>query len=257
MNSHGSVTIMSLLCLLFFTAGTVRADDYIDAVERGNEAMGQGDYKTALEQYHIAETDIPESPELAYNIAGALSAQGSYEEAVEYYNRAMETTDMMQEFSVRANLGNNFFYMEDYPKAIESYETALEIDPTDVEVKYNLELARKMLKENSESQEGGQEQQQQQKQEEQEQPPGGEQQQQGDEGEKSDGDKEPPPEGDPGDQPPEDDPEEGPPQQGGGQDEMSKEEAERILNALKDDEQEIQKQLRRKKQPGTYNGKDW
>ena len=37
---------------------------------------------------------------------------------------------------------------------------------------------------------------------------------------------------------------------------MSKEDAERILNALKD-EQDIQKNIKRVKAGGNYSGKDW
>jgi tetratricopeptide (TPR) repeat protein len=37
--------------------------------------------------------------------------------------------------------------MQDYQKAIESYQKALEINPDDIDAKFNLELARRMLKE--------------------------------------------------------------------------------------------------------------
>ncbi len=39
--------------------------------------------------------------------------------------------------------------------------------------------------------------------------------------------------------------------------EMSKEDAERILNALKDDEKELQKDVRRMEGPAVYEGNDW
>ena len=38
---------------------------------------------------------------------------------------------------------------------------------------------------------------------------------------------------------------------------MSEEDAERILNALRDDEKEIQKKLKRRQVAGDYVGKDW
>ncbi|MCX6828508.1 MAG: hypothetical protein NT002_04430, partial [candidate division Zixibacteria bacterium] len=39
--------------------------------------------------------------------------------------------------------------------------------------------------------------------------------------------------------------------------EMSKEDAERILNALKDDEKDLQKDVRRMEGPAVYEGNDW
>jgi len=38
---------------------------------------------------------------------------------------------------------------------------------------------------------------------------------------------------------------------------MSKEDAERILNALKDDEKDLQKKQQRYKARGNYRGDDW
>ena len=38
---------------------------------------------------------------------------------------------------------------------------------------------------------------------------------------------------------------------------MSQEDAERILNALRDDEQEIQEKIKRQRAVGDYTGKDW
>ena len=39
--------------------------------------------------------------------------------------------------------------------------------------------------------------------------------------------------------------------------EMSREDAERILNALRDDEQDLQKKIKRKAKGSDYIGKDW
>ena len=86
-------------------AGAARAD-YIKNVHDGNEAFAKKDYMKALEEYHAAETDLPVSPELDYNIGGALFGQGKYEEAVDKYTRALNTTDPTVAEQAHYNLGN-------------------------------------------------------------------------------------------------------------------------------------------------------
>ena len=242
--------ILRLVLLLFAChAGLVVtvAADYIDAVKKGNEALKAGDAKTALEHYHVAEADIPESAELDYNMAGAHYTQGAYESAIEKYTRSLNSPDINVEQMAHYNLGNTHYRMGDYAKAIESYQKALEIKPSDVDAKFNLELARRMLKEQSQRQSSDEQQQPKQqpqegekKQEEQEKPQDRQEPQQ--------------------DQPPqeqqaqEQQPQPQPVEPG---DKMSKEDAERILNALRDDEKDTQEKIKRSLPGQRYTGKDW
>jgi len=243
MNKMLQVIIMFVMLSL---PAVICAGDYIDAVKKGNEAYNSADYKAALEQYHIAEADIPESAELDYNMAGALYQQGSYEETVEKFTRALNTTDIDLEARAHYNLGNTYYRMGDYPNAIKSYENALNLNPEDTEAKFNLELARKMLKEQTKPEQQDQQQQQQQQQQEQ-------QQQQQDQQEEDEQEQQQQPQNE--EQQEEDQQEQQPQPQD--EKEMSKEDAERILNALKDDEQEVQEKIKRQKARGDYVGKDW
>jgi Ca-activated chloride channel family protein len=232
-----------LLIGAILSVSTVRAEDHVSLVKKGNEAFANADYKKALEYYHMAETDLPESAELDYDVAGALHKDGAYEQAVDEYTKSLHTSDINLEAAAHYNLGNTYFRMEDYENAIKSYENALKINPEDMDAKYNLELARKMLKEQIKPQQQQQQQQQQQKQEkqqqnQQEQNQQEQQQQQQEQQEEQQQQEKPQPQ----------------PQE---QKEMSKEDAERILNALRDDEQDIQKKIRREVKAGNYTGKDW
>ncbi|MEA3297713.1 MAG: hypothetical protein U9R56_07610, partial [candidate division Zixibacteria bacterium] len=90
---------LSALC-----AVPANAEDYIDLVRKGNEAFKSGDHKKAMECYHSAETELPESPELEYNMAGALYRDGAYEEATDKYTKAMNTTNIGLEGDAHYNL---------------------------------------------------------------------------------------------------------------------------------------------------------
>ncbi|RKX19969.1 MAG: hypothetical protein DRP35_06840, partial [Candidatus Zixiibacteriota bacterium] len=101
------------VALLFFSAN-ITAEDYRSLVKKGNESFKQNDYKKAMEYYRNAETEIPESPELNYNIGSTLHKEGKFEEAVEMLNNSLRTTDINLESSAHFNLGNTHFRMQDY-----------------------------------------------------------------------------------------------------------------------------------------------
>ncbi|MBD3332660.1 tetratricopeptide repeat protein [candidate division GN15 bacterium] len=241
---------------LMLPAVPVSAQDYIDLVRKGNKAFKQKEYDQALDFYRNAETEIPASAELDYNIGGALHHKQSYEEAIETYERALGTTDPNLEAQAHYNLGNTYFRMGDYQKAIESYQNSLDINPEDMDAKYNLEVARRMLKEHSkpqqQQQQNKQQQQQQQEQQEQQEQKQQEQQEQ-DQQDQQQQQQQQRPEG-------EQDEEQQQQQQPQPQEqkEMSQEDAERILNALRDDEREMQEKIKRRMRiRGDYTGKDW
>ena len=117
-----SVMMVRGVTLVLILAGSVASEGLFDKVKNGNEAMARGDYRKALEYYHDAETDLPESPELEYNMAGALHYDGGYEEAVDKYQRALNSTDINTEAQAHYNLGNTLFRIQDYEKAIQSYQ---------------------------------------------------------------------------------------------------------------------------------------
>ncbi|UCE23150.1 MAG: tetratricopeptide repeat protein [Candidatus Zixiibacteriota bacterium] len=235
--------LTALFALLLVSS--VAAEDYIDLVKKGNEAYHQQDYKKALEYYHGAETELPASPELEYNIAGALHHQGGYEETVDRYTSALNTTDVNLEAQAHYNLGNTHFRMGEFEKAIANYQNALEINPDDVDAKFNLELARKRLKEQIKPEQQQQDQQQQQEQEKEQQ----QQQDQQQQNEQQQGQQQQDQQQQQQEQQPEPEPAD--------DKEMSREDAERILNALRDDEQDLQKQIKRQRKAGDYIGKDW
>ena len=254
-----SILLITLVGL--FSATAINAEDYVSKVRKGNAALKTGDYKTALECYHDAETEIPESAELDYNIAGALHGQGNYEQAVEKYNRAMKTTDAGLESNANYNLGNTYFRMKDFEKAIKSYEDALKANPKDQDAKFNLELARKKLKEqikpqqqNKQDQKDKQDQKQQEQQDQKKQDQNKQdqkQQQQQDQQNQQDKQNQQ------NQQDKQDQKDKSRQQAQKNAKQMSKEDAERILNALRDDEKDIQKKIKRETVKGDYVGKDW
>ncbi len=256
--------LYALLAAVIISPVISRAD-YIDLVKKGNEAFNNQDYAKALEFYRQAEPELPLSPELAYNLGNGLYGQGEYEAALEQYTKALNSTDFKIAQKSHYNLGNTHFRMGDYQKAIGEFEQALKLDPTDLDAKYNLEVSRKMLKEQIKPQQGGEEDKKQQQQQQDQQQKQDQQNQQDQQQQQKQDEQQKDQQNSQDNQQSEGDQKDSTDQkqqqqkmkQGQQGQKMSKEDAERILNALKDDEQKIQQALKRARGEAVYTGKDW
>lgn len=254
-----------IIVLVFFLSGGAAAEDYVSLNEKGNDAFSEKKFEKALEYYHNAEIEKPETPKIQYNHANTLLETGRFEEAVEKYNDALKTDDVSLQSRIHYNTGNGYFGRQDYRKAIEAYQNTLDLNPNDLDAKHNLELARVRLKEQQQNQQEQQQQdqenedQQEQEQEQKEQ----DQQQQGEDEQEPKGGDEQEPQGE-DEQDPQGEGEDG---EGGEEeqqsqpqdvpeDEMSKEDAERILNSLADQEK-ANLQKKKIKISGSYKGSDW
>lgn len=239
--------ILFIMVLGLARAAGVSADDFSTYVGRGNAAYQEGEYSQALDWYHQAEVERPETPGLDFNIGTTLYQEGKYEEALEKLQKSLNTEDITHEALAQYNIGNGRFRTGDYQAAIQAYQKSLELNPDDLDAKYNLELARIRLKEQMQKQQQDPQQQQQQQQEQ--------QQQQQEQPEQENQEQQQPEQ--PQDEQQQDQQQPQPQPQEVEEDEMSKEDAERILNALKDDEKDVQKKINHNLPKGNYQGNDW
>ncbi len=283
--------IRSILSVLIVVGLSTNAfADFRKLNKQGNQAYSKNDIEQALKYYQEAEIEKPQEPILEYNIGTALFGQAKYEDAVRRYAKALHTDDPLLQGDAYYNMGSSFFRNDRYAEAITAYQKSLELNPDDVEAKYNLELARKKLKEqtqqknqqqqNQDQQQDKQDQQQNQDQQNQDQQ---NQQNQQDQQKQDEQDKQDQQQGQQGeqkqDQQQQQEEKQGQQedqqqqQQGGqgdqqqaqkdggqGEDQkMSKEDAQRILRAIGNDEKDLQKKVNRTKVKfGTYKSKnDW
>lgn len=222
-----------------------------DKVAEGNELFTEEKFDEANNKYRDALLDDPESAEIHFNIGATQYKKKKYEEAIGEFEKSLSTDDILLQSKNYYNMGNTLYRMGKLPEAILAYTQALKYNPDDVDAKYNLEYVRKKLKDEADKQQQQQNDQQQQQQQQQQ-----EQQQQGDEN-KDEQEKEQQQQQQEQQQEQEQQEEQQQQAQQQDQEKMSKEDAERILNALKNDEKDLQKQ-RQAKTSGNYRVlKDW
>jgi Ca-activated chloride channel family protein len=133
-------------------------------VREGNRAYGDGQFDAAAQLYDEAQTRAPESPEVAYNMGNALCRQGRFGEAAPHLRRAAESPDPMLRERSLYNLGNALYGGRDLQGAARAYRRALALEPGDRDAKINLEKVLRELQnqpQQPQSQQGGKQDQKQ------------------------------------------------------------------------------------------------
>lgn len=129
--------VILIACVIFSAACAVNVAERNAA---GNRQYRAEDYEAALRSYQAAMVDAPDRPEPYYNAASALAGLEQFSLAAAALEQAIRTGD--EELIARAhyNLGNVYFLMGDFDRAAEAYRQTLLLDPDDDDARYNLEL---------------------------------------------------------------------------------------------------------------------
>lgn len=143
------------------------------------------DFINAEAKYRRAIAKSAENAVAPYNLGNAYYEKESYSEAFGRFKEAGERAgEKPQKHSAYHNMGNVYMQRKEYEKAVEAYKESLRNDPTDEETRYNLALAKELLKKDPQQQQNDQNQedqeqedQQEQEQQNQDQDQGGEDQQ--------------------------------------------------------------------------------
>jgi len=141
-----------LIVLVFFIAfGYAQSDKTL--VRQGNKLYQNDDFANAEIDYRKALDKNPNSLSGTFNLADAIYEQEDYEKSAEMFAKIGQA-DLAKEQKGMAyyNLGNSLLKSQQYEQSIEAYKMALRNNPADEDARYNLEYARQMLKKEQEKQ---------------------------------------------------------------------------------------------------------
>ena len=246
---------LHILLLCFGMSVTAQTMTESDHIRRGNRLYADSLYEKAEVEYRKALELNPQSVDATYNLGNALFYQISQaqekgeeraKEAMQQYTTAATLeTDKAKLAHINHNLGTLLYMAQQYQQSVEAYKESLRNNPSDNETRYNLAKAMHMLKQQQQQQqqEQNQEQQNQEQQEQQKQEQQQQQQQQQDQEQQQNQEQQN---------------QEQQQQQQQSEEQISKENAEQILEALMQDEKEIQeKQKKMQQRQGKTLEKDW
>lgn len=223
-----------IMILLVFAWGESFSQKENTLLRQGNRQFEKGDYKEAEKDYRKALELNKESVKGQFNLGTAVYKNNNYEEATRIYgNMAEKKNDPEVQSKIYHNLGNSYLQSKEYEKSIQAYKQSLLSNPKSADTKYNLEYAKMMLKK--------QQQQQQQNKDNQDKKDDKKEQEQ-----KKDQNQ---------DQKQKDDQQKQPQDQK----KISKDDADRMLEALKNDEKKTMQKVKKQKAKVQVVGveKDW
>lgn len=123
----------------YYLAIDIDPDHYEANYNLGCALLEKQALKPALEHFIKAIVKKP-TPEAYYNIGVIYSYQDRHGDALSYLKTAVELNPNY--FAAYNNLGTVYLKIEDIPKAIESFESALQIQPQNEEIAYILSALR-------------------------------------------------------------------------------------------------------------------
>ena len=130
-----------------------------DEVLEGNSLFAEGRFDEAHEKYEQALEEDPSSAAIRFNLGDAEYKKSLYEEAIEGFSQAMQTEDPELQASASYNLGNALYRLGKLEDSIQAYQDALRINPEDRDSKHNLEFVRSKLEEQEQKKEEDQDRQ--------------------------------------------------------------------------------------------------
>jgi Ca-activated chloride channel family protein len=119
-------------------------------VEQGNAALQAGKAEEALSHYDKAVAKLPADPGVHLDRGAALYALSRFEEAGKEFLRATEGQDEALKANAFRSLGNALSKQDKYKEAVAAYRRALALRPDDKASKWNLEIALRKQKEEEE-----------------------------------------------------------------------------------------------------------
>ena len=238
-------TIMILFLLVIANSLYAQRSEINDGVDQYKEEK----YSDAEVNFKKGKEKAPEKFEAHFNLGDAYYKQGRYDESLKEFYSSLELSEN-HELKAKAyhNIGNSLLKSQKIKESIEAYKNALKINPNDQETKYNLSYALNQLEKQQNQQQNQNQNQDQNKDQNQDQNKD-KNQQQNDKNDQQQNEQNKP---DQNEQTQQDNTKA---QQK--QNQISKEEAERILQALKNNEQDIQKKIRKKTGVAVKREKDW
>ena len=236
MNKAFYISIFLIVCTILVNAQAEKV-----LLSNGNTEYQEGNFEAAAELYNQSIAESPGFEQAAFNLGDAMFRQEKYEEAVNQF-QSLSRNASTDELKSKAfhNLGNSLMQTQKLEESVEAYKQSLRLNSTDEDTRYNLSVAQKMLQKQAQQEEKQDENKDENKEDQEKKDD-----KEGEDKESEDGKEKDKKDQEKKDKKPDNKGEEKPqPQQAEPKNKISKEDANRILEALQNQEKNTQEKLK-------------
>ena len=156
-----------LLTLSLTSLSPAYADKAYKSNESGITMYESGKYDESADHFTEAAVERPDSPDIKFNLGTSLSRKNETDEALRQLGTAAEGfSDKAKKAAAYFNAGNARFLSGDLDGAISDYTRAVKLDQHSEDIRFNLERAVRKLKEQEKQQQQDKDSEQEQKKDE-------------------------------------------------------------------------------------------
>ena len=227
-----------ILLISFFIFNSSFAQNKKSYLRDGNKLYTDSSYTEAEIKYRKSLEKDQDYFNASFNLADAIYKQERFEESSALFNAIKENAKNKNDLSkIYHNLGNSLFKEGKLDEAIKAYKNALRLKPDDDDTRFNLIYTKKQKQDNKEKEKENKEEEKEKENKEEEKEKDNKEEEKEKDNKQEEKEK--------------DNKEE--------QEQMSKEDAEKMLEAIQQQEKDLQEALQKKKVKGKRSNilKDW
>jgi Ca-activated chloride channel family protein len=136
-----------LISLLFLLSVAINAQTDKKYIRKGNREYGKSKFSESEISYRKASDNNKQSPDAVFNTGDALYKQNKFEDAgKQFTENANQNEDKDKKSAGLYNLGNSLLKANKVQESIDAYKSSLKLRPDSKEAKYNLGYAQDLLK---------------------------------------------------------------------------------------------------------------
>lgn len=137
-------SVLFLMAIMPFVASAQTDREHIRS---GNQLYREKKFSAAEVEYRKAVALNASNPQALYNLGCAMMMQNKGSEAVKFYEKASKVeTNKLRKAKIYHNIGIICQSGKMYDEAIKAYSESLRNNPSDNETRYNLALCKKLQK---------------------------------------------------------------------------------------------------------------
>ena len=136
-----------LISILFLLSVAINAQTDKKYIRKGNREYGKSKFSESEISYRKASDNNKQSPDAVFNTGDALYKQNKFEDAgKQFTENANQNEDKDKKSAGLYNLGNSLLKANKVQESIDAYKSSLKLRPDSKEAKYNLGYAQDLLK---------------------------------------------------------------------------------------------------------------
>lgn len=152
MKSKLIISVQSIILMMIFSA-SLSGQGEKKFIRKGNREYNKGKFTESETSYRKAVAGNRSIPDATFNIGDALYKQKKYEEAVrQFTDNSSMNEDKSKKAAAMYNLGNSLLLSKKIQESIAAYKNSLKNNPGNMEAKYNLSYAQDLLKKQQDQQ---------------------------------------------------------------------------------------------------------